>query len=419
MKHIILIYLLSPLLLLGQGWERNLDDGIGFSVQQLTDGGYIITGYKVIDDYNYDVLLIKTDMNGDTIWSKTYGGYVRNEGRSVQQTTDQGFIICGYTYNTYYECKNFYLIKTDANGDTLWTKTYGGQYNSIGESVQQTLDGGYIMTGRIVLDNSEIYLIKTNSSGDTLWTKTYGGQYDDIGNSVQQTTDGGYIITGRTNKIISSSQICLVKTDQNGDTIWTKAFGGEYLDEGYSVQQTIDGGYIITGTNDINTGWVGLYLIKTDENGDELWSKIYDDRIGVSSLQTLDGGYIITGLIWSDSTGTDVMLSKTDDTGEIIWTKNYGGNEWDCGYSVQLTSDNGYIVAGVINQVFPDHGDVYLIKTDSDGIVSTIEIPTQNHMRKLIRTIDITGREISKPLKNIPYIEIYDDGTSQKKINLK
>jgi len=166
------------------------------------------------------------------------------------------------------------LIKTNANGDTLWTKTYGGADHDEGHSVQQTTDGGYIITGftfSFGIGTINVYLIKTDANGDTLWTKTYGGYGDDEGYDIQQTTDSGYIITGATGSFgAGGSDIYLIKTKSNGDTLWTKIYGESFFDEGLSVQQTNDGSYIIAGyTSSFGSSqsYGGIYLIKTDANG--------------------------------------------------------------------------------------------------------------------------------------------------------
>jgi hypothetical protein len=162
-----------------------------------------------------------------------------------------------------------YLIKTDANGDSLWTKTFGGTDNDFGLSIQQTTDGGYILVGETYsfgAGNDDVYLIKTDANGDSLWTKAFGGIGNDFGNSIEQTTDGGYIIGASTYSFGAGNvDVYLIKTDANGDSLWTKTFGGTAYDGLRSVQQTIDGGYIIAGYT--NSFGAGIYLIKTDANG--------------------------------------------------------------------------------------------------------------------------------------------------------
>jgi len=344
----------------------------GYSVQQTTDGGYIITGYT--DSFgagNYDVWLIKTDENGDTLWTKTFGGSESDEGYSVQQTSDGGYIITGGTGSFGAGKDDVWLIKTNENGDTLWTKTFGGVNLEWGNSVQQTSDGGYIITGGtgtglVGSNEGDMWLIKTNENGDTLWTKTFGGVNRDWGNSVQQTTDGGYIITGGTGFIMPwIGNAWLIKTDENGDTLWTKTFGGSDDDWGYSVQQTSDGGYIITGSVGVD-----IWLIKTNENGDTLWTKTFygtSFEEGNSVQQTSDGGYIITGGTEMFSAGgRDVWLIKTDENGDTLWTKTFGGTYFEEGYSVQQTSDGGYIITGPTRSFGAGNWDVWLIKTTTD-----------------------------------------------------
>jgi hypothetical protein len=165
-----------------------------------------------------------------------------------------------------------YLVKTDSIGDTLWTRTYGGTTMDVGQSVAQTADGGYIVAGATFSYGAgmvDVYLIKTDSVGDTAWTRTYGDSDFDGGESVAQTSDGGYIVTGYTESYGAGMEDAyLIKADSLGDTLWTNTFGGNDEDWGYSVTQTADGGYIIAGwTSSYGAGMVDFYLIKTDPLG--------------------------------------------------------------------------------------------------------------------------------------------------------
>ena len=152
-------------------------------------------------------------------WERNYGGTNPDGGYSVQQTTDGGYIIAGLTTSFGAGNCDAYLIKTNASGNTLWTRTFGGTDADYANSVQQTSDGGYIVAGYTYsfgAGHADVWLIKTNASGDTLWTRTYGGAYDDYANSVQQTTDGGYIVAGVTSSFGDSAQVYLIKTDSLG-----------------------------------------------------------------------------------------------------------------------------------------------------------------------------------------------------------
>ncbi len=349
--------------------------GAGYSVRQTTDGGYIIAGHTTdtsISAGGTDAILIKTNSSGSTMWIKTYGGALNDFGESVRQTADSGYILIGTTESFGAGTDDFYLIKTNPNGDTLWTKSYGGTNLERGYSVHQTNDGGYVLLGTTFgsfgAGLEDVYLIKTDSIGDTLWTKTYGGTLSDYGYSIQLTSDGGYIITGRTRSFSSgvNFDVYLIKTDSVGDTLWTKSFGGGFNDLGTSVQQTVDGGYMVAGeTNNFGAGGRDFYLIKTDAFGDTLWTKTYggvDDEYLHEIQQTQDGGYIIAGRTNGFGAGSaDVYLIKTDPNGDTLWTRVYGGASPDLGYSVQQTIDGGYIISGY------GFGEVYLIKTDSNG----------------------------------------------------
>jgi len=330
------------------------DDDYGNSVQQTTDGGYIIAGSS-----GSKVCLIKTDSNGNQLWFKTYGGNGGNEGNDVQQTSDGGYIVTGEIY--YSNVPKVYLFKTDVAGNELWYKTFG--FNSGGRSVQQTSDGGYVIAGS---NSSSTNLIRTDAAGNLLWSKTFDGTSS--GYCVQQTSDWGYIITGT---IYSSgnNNVYLLKTDASGNQQWYRSFGGYYNDNGYSVQQTTDGGYIITGCTEIAIGNSNVYLIKTDASGNQIWYPNFGgthDDSGESVQQTTDGGYIITGYTGLGYGDIGVYLIKTDALGIQQWSKTFNENNVNRGKCVQQTSDGGYIITG---WTIEGSANVYLIKTDSQGNV--------------------------------------------------
>ena len=311
------------------GWSHPWNDA-GYSVEQTTpDGGYIIVGekYSGVTDSS-DVWLIKTTSNGNEEWNKTYGGIEDDYGSCVAQTTDGGYIITGMTASYGAGDYDVWLIKTDSNGDHDWDETYGGIYGEVGYCVEQTTpDGGYIIVGYTNSFDSgyyDVWLIKTDTWGIQDWNKTYGGAVDDEGRCVEQTSDGGYIITGYTNKTTYyTGDVWLIKTDQNGEHVWNQTFGGESDDEGYCVRETTDQGYIIGGfTTSYDDGDYDVWLIKTDEYGNKVWDYTYGgtnlDK-GYWVEQTIDGGYIITG--YTESYGyydtRDVWLIKVPQNPEV------------------------------------------------------------------------------------------------------
>lgn len=377
------------------GWMKtyggsNRDEGR--SVQQTKDGGYIMTGVFGMDENleGGDVYLIKTDPSGNELWIKTYGGSKGDEGCSVQQTTDGGYIVVGNTYSFGAGEADLWLLKTDKNGDTLWTKTYGGGDDDYGSEVQLTKDGGYIIIGTTSsfgVGGKDIWLLKTDAKGDTLWTKTYGGENDDEGNSVKELKSGGYIVAGVTRSFRLSpfgsptADIWLIRTDADGDTLWTKLIGeNDWGEWGSSIEKLKEEGFIIVGTTQpTDLPWIGgyIYTVKTDSLGNSVWVKKSGEiGSGGAVRQTKDRGFIITGT--KGYIMSDVWLIKTDREGDILWTKTYGGERDDYGGSVQQTTDGGYIVVGTTESFGMGRGDVWLIKTDSLGNVGIEEKPSSS-----------------------------------------
>ena len=377
MRNLILTLIITlPLTLLGQGWEQTYggyNNDYGYSVQQTQDGGYIICGQtQSFGNGGENVYLIKTDENGNELWSKTFNGGFDDYGRSVQQTTDGGYIISGFTYSFGNEESDFCLIKTDENGNEQWFQTFGGENYDFGRSVQQTTDGGYIITGETFsFGNGDVYLIKTDENGYEQWSQTLGGENLDYGNSVQQTTDGGYIITGFTTDMGNGNiDIYLIKTDEIGNELWSQTFDSGETDRSYSIQQTTDGGFILTGSFGSS-----CFLLKTDNQGNEQWSQIFSDLItGQFVQQTQDGGYILTGYTTFFGDGSyDIYLIKTDENGNEQWFQVFGGEGNEDGYSVQQTTDGGYIITGGTDSFGNGSNDVYLIKTDGYGNILPYE----------------------------------------------
>ncbi len=277
-------------------------------------------------------------------WNKTFGGRFFDVAYSVEQTADGGYIIAGETGSYGDISDDFWLVKTDANGNRQWDKTFGGDE---AYSVQQTTDGGYIVAGG-KHGSWDFWLVKTDANGNKEWDKTFGeGEAD----SVEQTTDGGYIVAGRTSSYgAGCGDFWLVKTDASGNKEWNKTFGGSGDDWADSVEQTTDGGYIIAGgTWSYGAGYYGnFWLVKTDANGNKQWDKTLGGYEAYSVQQTTDGGYIIAGGTeskWYGACYSDFLLVKTDANGNKEWDKTFGGSGHDVARSVEQTADGGYIIA--------------------------------------------------------------------------
>ncbi len=271
-----------------EAWSRTFGgskDDIGRYVQVTGDNGYIITGETFSSGIGgLDVYLVKTDSDGNLIWETTFGGTGNENGNSIQVTGDGGYIITGDSSSFGAPGSDVYLVKTDSDGNLLWETTFGGTSIDYGLSVQVADDGGYIITGETSFPRAsgvDVYLVKTDSGGNLVWEKTFGGNGDDRGSSVQVIGDGGYIITGTTSSSgAGGNDVYLITTDSDGNLLWETTFGGNGDDRGYSVQVTGDGGYIITGTTSSSgAGGADVYLVKVGSQGlvEETYSALVVD----------------------------------------------------------------------------------------------------------------------------------------------
>jgi len=348
----------------------------GFSVCQTEDEGYLVAGSTESYGAGWrDVYLVRTDSVGDTLWTRTYGGIWSDYAVFVQETSDGGFIIAGSSNSRDWPKYDCYLIRIDANGNTLWTQLYGGADDEYAHAVQQTDDGGYIIAGYTYsygAGAADAWLIKTDIEGDTLWTRTYGGQLTETAQSVQQTTDGGFIVTGLTESFGAGERDAyLLKTDVHGNPLWVRVLGTSEFEGGHIVYETSDGGYIILGGTTFYDRAGDIALLKMNANGAIMWLRTYGGgglQSGNAMDQTPDGGYIIAGSNFSYHTWTgDLYLLRTDALGDTLWTRNIGGLETDYAWSVRQASDGGFIISGGTNSYGAGDYDIYLVKVDSEG----------------------------------------------------
>ena len=358
----------------------------GYTVKQTADGGYIATGftefYRISGTPSQEfgnVYLLKTDSFGEIEWEKSYGGEKRDVAYSLDITDDEGYIISGYTYSFGgYENGGLWVIRTDSFGDTIWTKTFAlGQ----GNCVVQTVDGGYAITGPTSFQNVETYLIKLDSYGNQQWLKTYdlSDSYANYGQCVQQTVDGGFIITGFTVSPTTEDDLLLLKTNSVGDTLWTRTYGRERSDMGRSVIETTDSGYFVTGYT-VSPGPYGLelngWLLKTDSFGDTIWTKIIRKSISDvtnHAIETVDGEYVAVGeTAQRNNYTTDIYITKLNNDGEIIWFNTIGDADDTHSYGIYIdkTVDKGFIITGSKQCWGSDTEDVVLAKVNSSGLIT-------------------------------------------------
>lgn len=242
--------------------------------QQTTDGGYIVGG--IINSFgagDNDAYVSKLDASGNIIWQKTYGGAGNDGVASIQQTTDGGYIVGGWTTSFGAGAFDFWILKLDASGTVIWQKTYGGGSNDLGATaIQEIAGGGYIMVGptqSFGAGNTDVWVLKLDASGNVIWQNTYGAGQLDYAYSIQQTADLGYIVAGRTTSSGNGlSDVWVLKLDAAGNVTWQKTYGGASADRATSIQQTTDGGYIVSGyTASFGAGGNDAWVLKLDASG--------------------------------------------------------------------------------------------------------------------------------------------------------
>ena len=362
-------------------WETTAGD-IGSetvaSLDQTNDGGYIFVGNTNSKGAGgYDVYMVKTDYFGNILWERTHGGSANDYGYSVEQTSEGGYIIAGTTSSFGAGSRDGYLIKTSPAGTIQWYNTFGGTQIDEIYSVQETSDYGYILAGKTEsfdYGSGDVFLVKTDSSGNMLWKKHFGGTSPDTAAYVRETSDQGFIICGSTSSFEEESEgftdFYIVRTNSEGQLLWEKTYGSTgWSDEAHCIQETSDGGFIVTGAlraYSIGTGTWDIGLIKLDEDGNLKWSKQFGGTgrdVGKSVQETTDGGYIILAETNTYGAGSDDMyLIKTNSSGIKEWDMLFGGTGSDRSYAIETTYEGGYVIAGTTDSYGAGDNDFYLIR---------------------------------------------------------
>lgn len=459
-------------------WQKQLGgSNIDFaqSIQQTSDGGYIVVGISNSADGDvtghlgaagsYDYWVAKLSATGLLQWQKSFGGTNTDYAYSIQQTTDGGYILAGESFSTNVDVTgnhgggDYWVIKLSTTGTIEWQKALGGTGEDIARSIQQTADGGYIVAGSTTSTNGDVsathvgadfWLVKLSSTGDLQWHKLYGRTANDIAYCVQQTTDGGYILAGQSTSTTGEYDYWIVKTDDFGELQWQHKYGGTTNDIAYSIDQTTDGGYIVAGQTLSNNGDVTgahvsaccgvseYWVVKLNATGAIEWQKALggtEVETGRSIQQTADGGYIIAGNSFSsdgDITGVnhssgDFWIVKLNNSGVLQWEKLIGGTGNDNPNSIHQTSDGGYIIGGESRSNNFDasgaggHGsaDYWVVKLAPDALLTVpvfekqkivispnpvcdvlqIQVPNNTTITEA-KIIDITGKFVYEQSQN-------------------
>ncbi|MFQ6124976.1 MAG: kelch repeat-containing protein [Candidatus Heimdallarchaeota archaeon] len=291
---------------------------------QTMDGGFALAGFTTSFGVGwYDFYLVKTDAHGTMEWQQTYGGAGEESARAVIQTADGGFVLAGFTTSIGAGGRDGWLVKTDAHGTVEWNQTYGGAEGDEAYAVIQTADGGFALAGvtsSFGTGDPDIWLVKTNAGGELLWTRTYGGSENDVAFSAIQMADGGFALAGYTMSFgTGDPDIWLVKTDIYGEMDWQRTYGGVGYDVAWAMIQTADSGFALAGKTEGKTAVIYLsgdfWLVKTDAHGTVEWQQTYGGAEGNQAyavIQTADDGFALTGVTESNGAGgRDAWLVKT------------------------------------------------------------------------------------------------------------
>ncbi len=353
-----------------------IDDEWANSVQQTSDGGYILAGGRFAGNQN-DVLLIKTDASGTQQWSRTFGGSGWDNAHAVVQTADGGYVVAGTNESVLPGKSKGWLLKTDASGTHVWSKTFGGGDWDHFDSVLQTPDGGYVVAGFVdSMDDidGDLWLLKTDAAGNQLWNRTIGGDGEQHVSALLPTADGGFALAGETQSSGSGQAAgWLVKTDSAGNLTWSKMYGGSGWDEFYAARQTGDGGYILVGESDsTDPGDTDAWVVRTDAAGTEVWSGSFGgaepDHAGAVFVLP-GGGYLVAGSTESQGQGgSDLWLFTVNPSGDMLGDLVYGGADSDILWGGDQTSDGGYILAGETSSVGAGGVDAWLVKISSGEV---------------------------------------------------
>lgn len=403
-------------------WQKSLGGSLrdyGKSIHQTQDGGYIIAGSSESNNGDvtgnqgaFDCWIVKLDLSGNIQWQKTYGGTNGDGANSIQQTQDGGYIFAGgsssingeVTGNHSYS--DYWVVKIDPSGNIQWQKSLGGYGYDEATSVQQTSDGGYIVAGQSMSTDTmgdvtgnhgfyDYWIVKLNPSGNIQWQKNFGGSSYEYAGSIKQTLDNGYIMVGSTlsndgnvSQNYGFRDYWVIKLDSFGNLQWEKSLGGGGSDEAFDVLQNQDGSYIVAGYAISSDGQVSnhkgsrdFWIVKLDLSGNIIWQKTFGGSHidGAFSInQTSDGGYIVGGYtqsidgnITQNFGNIDYWLVKISVSGALEWQKSLGGTASEQLYSVQQTSDNGYIITGNTlsgdGNITSNHGsyDIWIVKLGS------------------------------------------------------
>lgn len=345
-----------------------------------SDGGSAIAGFTYsFGSGSRDAYIAKYTADGTLLWSKTWGGSGDDNANFIIQTSDGGYAITGLTGSYGAGSHDSFLAKYTSDGMLSWSKTWGGTGIDRGVSLIQTSDNGYVVTGYTEsygAGSGDSYIAKYTSDGMLSWSKTWGGTGVDCGNDLAQASDGGYTITGFTESYgAGDSDAFIAKYTADGTLSWNKTWGGGVYDNALSMSKTNDNGYVIAGdTESFSVGSGDAFIAKYTNDGSLSWSRTWGgygwDNIN-STIQSNDGGYVSSGVTDSFGAGdSDAFIIKHANDGTLSWSRTWGGTTYDGLFSIAQSTDGGYVASGQTMSYGSVGYDAMLIKSDSSGYIS-------------------------------------------------
>ncbi|APQ17442.1 hypothetical protein [Maribacter hydrothermalis] len=363
-----------------------------------------------------------TEFKGELDWIKNFGGNQDDSAQAIIKTIDGGYAILGYTGSingdvlTKNEEENdYWLLKLDKDFNLKWNKTYGGSKDDIGQSLAQTSDGGYILTGYAMSSDGDAtnnegfhdnWILKLNAQGVLEWESSYGFSGHDHSYDIIEATQGGYFFTGflditsaradgnteKGNSLTSHGvgEFWGTKIDEDGKVQWRGYFGGTNNDRAHSVVQTNDGGYVMAGFTESNdfdisntNGSYDFWVVKVDTFGNLLWEQSYGGEgieVSYDIAKTADNGFVVVGNTFSTNGdillnhgGSDMWMIKLDEDGNLIWEQTYGGSQFDLAQAVVQSKDGGFLITGntksddKFSTINYGENDIWVVKTNSFG----------------------------------------------------
>ncbi len=344
------------------------------------DSGYVAVGTSSsFSNGNSDVYLVKTDWKGNTLWSRSIGSPGIENGYSIEQTFDSGFIIAGFTNNTAGGDYDAMLIKTDSSGFVEWQKNFGGSDWDFAYAVSLAPDSGFVFCGETYSFgnlSSDVYIVRTDKNGNLLWEKNYGGTGKEKASNLTPIYDTSFIVCGYTDSYGAGMKDAWILNINlaDGDTVYTKTFGGAMDDEFVDViRHSIDSGFVGIGYSySFDPQSSQLYLLKTDRYGTQLWYQNFgitsSNLLGRSLAETPNAEIWCMGETPLGGGKKDVWNFITDQAGIGYWSLyscTFGKAEDDFGYESILTKRNDYLIAGSSKSFNDLNGDAVLYLTDS------------------------------------------------------